>query len=495
MTSQQQLLKEARAIIARLEAGEAASAAVATPTDGAPASEAINKGLSGDPYEAKQSRYESPLSKMFLRLARKDKQFHFLGDDRVLEDPRGFLRAKHGPEAGEYHAGRYKVSDADLEAIIGTLMAMPPEERQTVFTQENGMKMAQALDLAAKAGVFGEHSEILRRALDVSSGGPLIRTDLDPILYEAYLRDFPVLDEIRKIPANGVLHTFNQRTSPGSASTISDLGDMSGAFSNSSLSQFQSSHIATIVAPRAIGLKFQYAVQQSGMNYNVAGDENLEIVGAMLAMSKKVQTLILQGNFSTASKTLNDEEGLTDANGFDGIRSMLKGGSTSLTKATGDSYVDTINRAVGQIINAGGSARNLLVLCSLYTRFQINLELQGYLRVVNTVPGGGISTNLSANGLVTLADWMARIVNVPADAQGNGLGNYTFSGSPVEDIDVLDLSTWALAYLGSATPSILELPVGFNNQLSRVYYPFYMVGLVGFVPSFNRKIRVPNGSL
>jgi len=154
-----------------------------------------------------------------------------------------------------------------------------------------------------------------------------------------------------------------------------------------------------------------------------------------------------------------------------------------------------INRAVGQIINAGGSARNLLVLCSLYTRFQINLELQGYLRVVNTVPGGGINTNLSSNGLVTLADWMARIVNVPADAQGNGLGNYSFNSSIVEDVNVLDLSTWALAYLGSATPSILELPVGFNNQLSRVYYPFYMVGLVGFVPSFNRKIRVANGSL
>ncbi|HZS45389.1 MAG TPA: hypothetical protein VFC63_09830, partial [Blastocatellia bacterium] len=164
-------------------------------------------------------------------------------------------------------------------------------------------------------------------------------------------------------------------------------------------------------------------------------------------------------------------------------------------KSSTDAYVDMINKAVGQIINAGGNSRSLLVLCSLFTRFQINLELQNYLRVINQVPAGGISTNLSANGLVTLADWMTRLVNVPADAQANGLGFYTFNSATVEDIDVLDISTWALAYLGSATPSILELPIGFNNQLSRVYYPFWMVGLVPFIPSFNRKIRVPNGSL
>ncbi|HZS47756.1 MAG TPA: hypothetical protein VFC63_21990, partial [Blastocatellia bacterium] len=326
-------LKEAKTLINRLEAGEAAKTAASMPTDNA-TTETVSKSYANDPFEAKQGKIgDNQLSKQFLALARKSKQFYFLGEDDILENPRGYLRAKHGPDAEDWQQGRYKVSDTDLETIIWALLDMNSDERKSVLDLENGSYAAQGLSLAARSGAFGDDSRLIQRALDVSSGAPLIRTDLDPILYEAFLREFPVIDEIRKIPANGILHTYNQRTSPGTASTISDLGDMSGQFSNSSISQLQSSHIATVVAPRAIGLKFQYAVQQSGMNYNVAGDENLEIVGAMIAIAKKVQSLILQGNYSVASKTVNDEEGATDANGFDGIRAILKGGSTSMTKS------------------------------------------------------------------------------------------------------------------------------------------------------------------
>jgi len=166
-----------------------------------------------------------------------------------------------------------------------------------------------------------------------------------------------------------------------------------------------------------------------------------------------------------------------------------------ITKITTDKYADLINRAVGQIINAGGNSRTLLIFLSLYARMQVNSELMSFLRVNDQPPAGGFPTNLSANGFVTLSNWETRLVNVPADAQGNGMGYYTFSAAQTEDIDVLDMSTWAIAYLGSPTPSILELPIGFNNQLSRVYYPFYMPTLVPYIAQFNRKIRIASASL
>ncbi len=454
--------------------------------------EVVNKGVPNDPYQHKFTQFgHDELSKSFLRLAQIDnKSFGHLGVDAVLANPRGFLRAKHGPGAGEFLVGQYVVPDAMLEAMIGTLLAqkVQPSLQKSVSDMEDSDNVKNALYMSS--------NDIIKKALDATSGAPLIRTDLEPLLYEAFLRDFPALEQIQKVRANGITHTFNQRTAIGTAATIGDLGDMSGSFTNSTLSRQTNSHIATIVSPRAIGLKLQYAVLQSGMNFGIGGDSNLEIVGAMTAISKKLQALILQGNYTDATKTLDDEEGLTDANGFDGIRTTLKGGSTSITKATSEAYTDVINRAVGQIINAGGMSRNLMILLSLGARFQINLELQGYLRVLKEEAGSGpFPTNLSASGLVTINDWLTRMVNVPADGQGNGVGYYTFGGNTVEDISVLDLATWALAWLGSPTPSILELPVGFNNQLSQVYYPFYMAGLVPYIPTFNRKIRVPRVAL
>lgn len=454
--------------------------------------EIINKAVTRDPYEAKFAAFgHDELSKSFLRLAQLDnKQFGHLGVDAVLANPRGFLRAKHGPEAGEFLHGQYVVPDAALETMIHTLLRQKvnPSMQKSVNDMQDGTKVADALYMSG--------NDVIKRALDVTSGAALIREDLDQLIREAYLRDFPALEQFRTMPANGIVHTYNRRTAVGTAVTIDDLGDMSGSFSNSTYTKHAQAHIATIISPRAIGLKFQFAVQQSGMNFNVQGDNNLEIMGAMTAISKKVQAMLLQGNYTDAAKTLDDEEGLTDANGFDGVRALLKGGATSITKATSESYTDVINRAVGQIINAGGSSRSLMLLMSLGARFQVNLELQGYLRVLKEEAGNGaFPTNLSANGLVTLNDWLTRMINVPADAQNNGVGHYTFGGNTVEDISVLDVSTWGLAYLGSATPSILELPIGFNNQLSQVYYPFYMVGLVGFIQAFNRKIRVPRLAL
>ncbi len=44
--------------------------------------------------------------------------------------------------------------------------------------------------------------------------------------------------------------------------------------------------------------------------FDLQGSDNLEVMGAMTAIARKKQTLLLQGNQTVAAKTLDDEEGL-----------------------------------------------------------------------------------------------------------------------------------------------------------------------------------------
>ncbi len=483
-----------------LKRGDDAKAATAEPP--ATSEPPVNKDAGADPFAKQAAMYDNnAVAKSFLALAREDKQFHYLADDKVLENPRAFLRKRHPMDAEPHLRNQFVVSDHEVEAIIGTLL-LKGRGKEGVplydwLNQSEGgyAKTAQALAEAAIKGGFGDNSEIIRRELDVTAGTALIRTDIEPVLYEVYLRRFPAAEAIRRIPANGILHTYNRRTAPGTATTIDDLGDMSAAMTNSTIGLAQNSHIATIVSPRAIGLKLRYAVRQSGMNFGIDGNDNLELVAAMYAIASKNQALVLQGNYSTAVKTLDDEEGVSDNKGFDGLRTLLKGAGTSINKASSDAWIDCINRAVGQIMNAGGDVNNILVLMSVAVRFALNVEMQQFYRVNKGAAAGPFDTALSANGLVTIGEWLSRVLNIPANTQATGLGYYTYNGNPTEDIDVIDPSILALAYLGSPNPVILELPIGYNNKLSQVYYPFLMNGLVCYISEFLRKIRADKQTL
>ena len=46
----------------------------------------------------------------------------------------------------------------------------------------------------------------------------------------------------------------------------------------------------------------------------------------------------------------------------------------------------------------------------------------------------------------------------------------------------MDVVKWA--YLGGATPTILEIPIGTDSKLQKLFIPFMMGGLVVTVPAF-----------
>lgn len=478
------------AVIKSLEGGAAAHAAAAPGPDNTPTAVDVAGGDDGSLAQKEARVGASALSKSFLRLARASKQFHHLGADRVLEDPRGFLRKKKLDGQGNPTL-QYEVSDFDLEVMIQYGLAQKA-------TDVEGLTDQLAKDLLKKGaaeGKFGATGNVIQRALDVASGGVLVRTDIEPLLYEAYLREFPALERIRPVRANGIRHTYNVRTAIPEAATLNDIGDFSGAFTNSTLGQEQSTRIAILAAPVAIALKLAAAVRQSGMvSFDLEGSENLEVVGAMTALARKKQALLFQGNSSTAAKTLDDEEGLYNALDFDGLRTKLKGAGTSITKAGGDTLRGLIKKGAIQIRNAGGQARNIVVFLSGFAEDALDDELEAFFRIVGGRPGGGVDLNLSGNGLKLTGKYLSEIVSVPADAQNRGIGHYNFAAAATEDMYVCDTTGIKFPWLISPTPTIIELPLGFDMKLARTFVPIEMSGLQVDVENFHRKIRIPKQS-
>lgn len=478
-------LKDLKGLVDRLDAGQEASKAANTPAGD------DNLEISKKSAEETREAFVDPLRKNFDDLATTHKGFAALASQRAADDPYEFLRRKGANGVG------YAVSNAQLGGMIATLLAKGKANAGTSlddWMNKSGQRGAieTGIEGALSKGAFGDMGGIVEKAITTASnsGGPMIRTDLEPLMREAYLRNFPALEAIGSIPANGLVHSYNVKTATGAAVTVSELGDLTGADADSTFVRKANSNIAVIASRRGISLKVQYASNQSGMNYGLSGPENTEVMSAITAISNKNQSLLLQGNFSTASKTLNDEEGLTDANGYDGLRTLLKAAGTSITKQVGDKFYDLIDRAVGQIMNAGGDVNSILGLMSVGGKRLLNSELTAFMRRLNS-DQSATDLDIGGHGLLTIADTVARMLAIPASAQNQGVGYYTFSSAATEDAFIIDPNGAAMAYLGSPNPVVLELPVGFNNALSNVYIVFLMNGLVLYIDGFHRKIRLP----
>lgn len=492
----------------RLERGQQARTAASTGVVvSEPQTALITKdGDKGEPLSKMLGKQTSMLQKQLTGILRDNtlrKAFSFLEvDPDALEFPQEFLRKKAPGFNGEM---QYCVKDWQLEAITQALLLKGNKEEYATpvhqwAQQGNPDALAERVSQLASAG--NQLGMALSKALDATSGANLIRTDLEPVLYEAYRRRFPADELIPRVRANGLVHTYNQITDPGAAVTTDELGTtISANFVNQTYTRKASTNIAVIISPRAIGLKLFYAVQQSGMSAFNLGmtDSNLEIRGAMRAIADKNQSLFFQGNQSTSgSAGINTENGAYNANDYDGLRIQLKQAATALTKGNSQTFVDSIDQAVQGVVDDGGDQESVWVMMSGKVRRAINRELFPYTQLVNGGGGGPINNNLSANGLITVAEWRARMVNIPGKTQGQGVGWYDFnpgSGAvPYEDAYVMDPEGVKFAWLGSPTPQILELPTGTTLNLSTVYIPFLMNGLVVYVLPFNRKVRIPQQS-
>ncbi len=312
------------------------------------------------------------------------------------------------------------------------------------------------------------------KLLETAGGTPMIRQDLEPMLYAAYVKKFPWYDRIKRKPANGLVHAFNRKDELPTASFISDTGtvpDSQGRYTRGT------TNIAIAAVRVGTNLKLQFAVQAGGMGYNPEAEE---ISGGITALAKKVQQALFSGNASVPGKIATDPEGLYDANGFDGLRIQVPSGNI---QAVGTGLMLPNLNILDGVLGSRGSTGSIILMDG-QDRVTLMNELQPNMRFVNkvnVVPGlpDVEAVNLGNSGEVP-------VLSIP----GAEMGTYTVGSDTVRDAYLLNEDVIAMPYLGSESPTVLDIPMGVNGQLTHLFILFMMVGLEVSVPNFIGKIRI-----
>ena len=319
----------------------------------------------------------------------------------------------------------------------------------------------------------------IAKLLDSSGGAALIRQDLEPILYSLFVKKFPFFERIRKEPANGLVHAFNQQTAYGTAVFQTESGTVTD---DAATYVRQTTNVAVLATRRGITLKSQFALNQGGGPFNGL---STELASGVTAIAAKLQTSLFQGNATvTTGAGAATELGAYDANGFDGLRKQLgnAAGTSQRVNKSSATYLSTINSNVASILNAGGNPTAILASPTDYAGL-VN-EVTNLVRY-NAPSQGQQVMGLTLGTVVTAAGELP-ILSVPGDS----IGSYSISTNSYRDMYVVDEDSWSMPYLGSDSITTLEIPVGVNGALSRLYIMYVMFGLANKAPQFNGKIRV-----
>jgi hypothetical protein len=358
------------------------------------------------------------------------------------------------------------------------------------FSKMNTSDLREMLDIqAARETGKQASSDVLNqlavanpniaKLLDSSGGTALIRQDLEPILYSLFVKKFPFFERIRKEPANGLVHAFNQQSAYGDAIFQTETGTVTD---DAATYARKTTNVAVLATRRGITLKSQFALNQGGGPFNGL---STELASGVTAIAHKLQTALFQGNAdTTASAGAATELGAYDANGFTGLRKTLgtAAADAQIVNKSSAAYLATINSNVASILNVGGNPS--AILCSPTDYAGLVNEVTNLVRY-NAPSQGGQVMGLTLGTVVTAAGELP-IIPVPGDS----IGSYSISTDSYRDMYVVDEDTWSMPYLGSDSITTLEIPVGVNGSLSRLYIMYVMFGLSAKAPKFNGKIRV-----
>ena len=419
-----------------------------------------------------------------------------------------------------------EINDNILGQRFSALLEM---DRDTVKSTHGGVAMRTAgfhriEDMMTKfnsgqflGGLSRKTSEVLSSLVDtvnISGQNVLARIDIEPVLYNWFVKKFPVLDRVMKERSNGLNHSWNLSTSfdEADAQFITELGVT--PFGQGVYGQ-ATTNIAILATTRGTSYKEQLGVEASGMTYDGGMDAvDLELQRGAWAMAKKAQVAFFQATNAPThgAGVANDgttEDGLYIPNAFVGLRVMLStlannvlsgfypssGGFTpnvldagAATSTVPNPVTQAIQSIVQDIVNYGGEPSAIYL--SARAAGKINLEVTQLIRFTSADVNGGIVSGAMVRGVDTAAGVLPLII-IP----GNSIGTYTAVGGPnngvlVEDVYVVDETTISFPFLGSAVPTTIEIPMGFDRTLVRRYIMFWMFGLAMKIPVFNGKVRV-----
>ena len=397
----------------------------------------------------------------------------------VAEDPTDILskRSLSLSDQMELRAKLKTKSTAELSAMFGI--------------QARKHEAGIPFDMWANAGGSGVQAAIsqdltLTKALDSSGASALIRQDLEPILYELYVREFPAWERFAKEPANGLVHAYNQITDFGDAAFMTELGTVTD---DETTYVRKTANVATIATRRGTSLRSQYAVRAGGMSWS---PEQLELQGGLRAIAHRMQKTIFQGNASNSGGSGSGETGTYDVNSFDGLRMTLNQSTAKncdLFATTPEDMREFIDRATEEIVNAGGSAQAIYLRPT--EKISFDLQQDANVRYMNSFTN--VTPGVLTNAVNTILGPLPLIV-IPGDSIGtytttNSDGSFN-GGETVADIYILDETTISLPYLGSEGVTVLDIPIGISGQLTHLYIMFGMWGLVVKALPFSNKVRI-----
>lgn len=328
----------------------------------------------------------------------------------------------------------------------------------------------------------------LLRALDTGGAAALIRQDLEPFLYELYVREFTAYERFAHEPANGLTHTYNQIISFGEAQFLSELGTVTD---DTNVYDRKTTNVAIVATRRGLSLKSQYAVAAGGMSYNPM---DLELQGGLRSISARMQKQIFSGQSSNSGGTASTEAGEYQVNGFDGLRTILntaRAFNVDPLAGTPEDLKHQMDYVVNEISNAGGPNPSIIWSNPL-EKITFDQQQDSKTRIVvpNQVDIGvgvraqeiNVLTGTVPFGLVK-GNYISSYNTTNADGSFSG-------GEKVRDMYFLDESTVSLPYLGSEGPTVLDIPIGISGQLTHMFIIFGMWGLAVKAPQFSNKLRV-----
>lgn len=398
------------------------------------------------------------------------------------------------------------MSESDMLEMRSMLSKKSERELHTMFAmaarQKGGVPLEAWLATGGQArmaayedmSTSGVNPDV-QKLLDTSGGSALIRQDLEPILYELYIRQFPAFDRMPKEPANGLVHTYQRQTSFGSAEFMGELGVVTD---DESVYERATTNIAVVATRRGVSLKNQFAALQSGSGFNPL---NLELRGGLRAIAKKMQDQIFSGHSSDSGGTAANELGLYDANAFTGLRATLNTARVvNVDPATNPTTTGSIRRALAdaatQIMQQGGAApsivwMNPLDIDTFSEQQEANQRWPG--ETVDIAPGVTVAGVMTSFGRLGLGPVPGNSIGSYTYASGTSLGlaaNGVSDSDDVRDAYLIDEQTVSLPFLGSEGPTVLDIPVGVAGQLTHLYIIFGMWGFAVKAVPFSNKIRI-----
>lgn len=388
---------------------------------------------------------------------------------------------------GSMPSARNVLSMGDRILMQKELMALDSSELTHLF-HEQLRKVDRGIPVGSDPLLMARMGEdpVISKVLDTTGGAALQRQDLEPILWSLFIKTFPAYQKFPKVPANGLVHAWNQITDYGDAQFMTELGTVTD---DNATYVRQTTNIAQLATRRGVTFREQLAVPAGGMSWN---PQQLEIEAGLIAMAHKMQKTIFQGQASNSGGTASNELGPYDPNGFTGLRSILNTANAvnfqPYLTSNPDNFAPALGAGLIPVVNAGGSLPDVIYARPEESQALSNQQLQLQRSVDRSefVPGVQVPAIMTSAGLLP-------IVQVPGDSIGTYVTDSDdgpFSGGEtVADLYVLSSNTVVLPYLGSPGPSVIEIPPGVSGQLTRLFIIYLFNGLAVYSIPFNNKLR------